>query len=112
MGTRLQENVHADVSLDLRRDCHRSPAVSGEAAGIFDNVHLLSYYNLAVAFSVFLLIVLPSPIFMLADLTRDLERQLGADRQKRIPTIFNPKYVVHQHQGLFSRIVEALWDNW
>jgi hypothetical protein len=70
----------------------------------FDGLQLSSY-NLLIAFSVFLLILLAWPFFLVADLPREL------DVRKRIPTIFNPKYVVHPDSRL-SRIVEVLRDYW
>ncbi len=33
------------------------------------------------------------------------------DARKRIPTIYNPKYVVHP-DSRFSKIVEIIRDNW
>src|SRR6267143_4786029 len=72
----------------------------------FDRVQLLSSYNLILAFLLFLLILLPSPIFLLADLTRDSESRKTERQKKRVPTIFNPDFIVHdENESVFDRIV-------
>jgi hypothetical protein len=78
------------------------------ALGYFDNARLLSGYNLLVALSVFLLILLTLPFFVLSDLSRDLPSLTRAQRGKRVPTIFNPQFVVHDNESLFDKIVYIL----
>lgn len=76
----------------------------------FDTGHVLSYYNLLVVFAGFLLILLVLPFFVISDLFRDAPILLKAARQKRVPTIFNPEFVVREEQSLFDRIVAVLQD--
>ena len=76
----------------------------------FDTGHLLSYYNLLVGFAGFLLILLVLPFFVLSDILRNAPILLKAARQKRVPTIFNPDYIVQQKRSLFDRIVALLQD--
>ena len=67
--------------------------------GLFDGVKL-SYYNLMVTVAVLALLLLPSPFFMPADSNKDLE--------KRIPTIFDARFIVSSKHRTLSRIRRLL----
>jgi hypothetical protein len=75
----------------------------------FDTAHALSNYNLAVLAAALLLILLPTPFILAADLGRDLVSDIQGKRQKRVPTIFNQDYIVpNKNATLFDKIVYVL----
>lgn len=76
----------------------------------FDTGHVLSYYNLQVVFAGFYLILLVLPFFVVSDILRNTPVLLKAARQKRVPTIFNPAFIMHEKQSLFDQIVAMLQD--
>jgi hypothetical protein len=76
----------------------------------FDSAQLVSSYNLIVVVALLGLLFLPLPFFVLSDLSRDVLSRLKAARQQRVPTIFNPQFIVHEKESLFDRIIYVLRD--